>query len=127
VASDAVMRGGQGHPRSAGTSARLLGEYVREQRALSLMDALRKLTLLPAQRLEKRAPLFKDKGRLRVGADADLTLFDPATVRDRATWSAPTTAPAGIPYVIVAGVPVVQRGVLRQDVLPGRGLRAGAR
>jgi dihydroorotase len=100
---------------------------VREQHALPLMDALRKVTLMPAQRLERRAPLFKDKGRLRVGADADLTLFDPATVRDLATWAAPTTPPAGIPYVIVAGVPVVERGVLRKDVLPGRGLRAPLR
>jgi N-acyl-D-aspartate/D-glutamate deacylase len=127
VASDAVMHGGKGHPRSAGANARVLGVYVREQRALSLMDAVRKLTLMPAQRLEKRAPVFKDKGRVRVGADADLTLFDPETVRDLATWAAPTTPPAGIPYVIVAGVPVVERGVLRKDVLPGRGLRAAVR
>ena len=124
VASDAVMHDGKGHPRSAGTNARLLGEYVREQKVLPLMDALRKVTLLPAQRLERRAPLFKDKGRVRVGADADLTLFDPATVRDRATWTEPTRPPAGIPYVIVGGVPVVERGMLRKDVLPGRGLRA---
>jgi N-acyl-D-aspartate/D-glutamate deacylase len=124
VASDAVMREGKGHPRSAGTNARLLGEYVREQKALPLMDALAKVTLLPARRLEKRAPVFKDKGRLRVGADADLTLFDAAAVRDRATWSEPTLPPAGIPYVIVAGVPVVERGVRRTDALPGRGLRA---
>jgi N-acyl-D-aspartate/D-glutamate deacylase len=124
VASDAVMHGGKGHPRSAGTNARLLGEYVRTQKTLPLMEALRKITLLPAQRLERRAPVFKDKGRVRVGADADLTLFDPATVRDLATWTAPATPPAGIPYVIVAGVPVVERGVLRRDVLPGRPLRA---
>jgi N-acyl-D-aspartate/D-glutamate deacylase len=127
VASDAVMHDGKGHPRSAGTNARLLGEYVREQGVLPLMEALRKITLLPAQRLERRAPVFKDKGRLRVGAGADLTLFDPAAVRDLATWTAPATPPAGIPYVIVAGVPVVDRGALRTGVLPGRGLRAPLR
>lgn len=127
VASDAVMREGKGHPRSAGTNARLLGEYVREQKTLPLMEALRKITLMPAQRLERRAPVFKDKGRVRVGADADLTLFDPATVRDRATWTAPTTPPAGIPYVLVAGLPVVEGGVPRKDALPGRPLRAPVR
>jgi dihydroorotase len=85
------------------------------------------MTLQPAQRLERRAPVFRAKGRLRVGADADLTLFDPATVRDRATWTEPALPPAGIAYVIVGGVPVVERGRLREGVLPGRGLRAPLR
>ncbi|HET8647412.1 MAG TPA: amidohydrolase family protein [Vicinamibacteria bacterium] len=127
VASDAVMKDGKGHPRSAATNARLLGVYVREQKTLPLMEALRKITLLPALRLERRAPALRDKGRVRVGADADLTLFDPHAVRDLATWTAPATPPAGIPYVIVAGVPVVERGILRRDVLPGRPLRAPIR
>ena len=127
VASDAVMHEGKGHPRSAGTNARLLGEYVRAQNALPLMEALRKITLMPAQRLERRAPAFKDKGRVRAGADGDLTLFDPHTVRDLATWTAPSAPPAGIAYVLVAGVPVVERGTLRKDVLPGRPLRAPLR
>lgn len=127
VASDAVMKDGKGHPRSAATNARLLGVYVREQKALSLMEALRKITLMPAQRLERRAPALRSKGRLRVGADADLTLFDPDRVRDLATWSAPTTPPEGIPYVLVDGVPVVERGVVRRDVAPGRPVRAPIR
>jgi N-acyl-D-aspartate/D-glutamate deacylase len=124
IASDAVMANGKGHPRSAGTNARVLGFYVREQKALTLMDAVAKLTLLPARRLEKRAPAFRQKGRLRVGADADLTLFDPATVIDQATWAAPTLPPSGIPYVIVGGEVVVSKGRIVPNVFPGQGVRA---
>jgi N-acyl-D-aspartate/D-glutamate deacylase len=126
VASDAVMKDGKGHPRSAGTNARLLGHYVREQKVLPLMEALRKITLMPAQRLERRAPALRDKGRVRTGADADLTLFDPGTVRDLATWNAPTTPPAGIVHVLVAGVPVVANGKLQASRAPGRPVRAPA-
>jgi N-acyl-D-aspartate/D-glutamate deacylase len=125
VASDAVMHEGKGHPRSAATNARLLGHYVREEKVLPLMEALRKITLMPARRLERRAPLFARKGRVRVGADADLTLFDPARVRDRADWASPALPPEGIEHVLVAGVPVVTRGRLVAGVFPGRGLRAG--
>ena len=127
VASDSVLRDGLGHPRSAGTNARVLGHYVREQRVLPLMEALRKLSLMPAQRLERRVPGFRNKGRIRVGADADLTLFDQERVIDRSTYAAPATPPDGIPYVLVAGVPVVDRGQVRRDVAPGRGVRAPLR
>ena len=73
IASDGIMEKGKGHPRTAGTYSRVLGNYVREQGALTLMDALTKMTLMPAQRLERRAPSMKNKGRIRVGADADLS------------------------------------------------------
>lgn len=127
VASDAVMTKGRGHPRSAGTNARLLGVYVREQQALPLMEAIRKVTLLPAQRLEQRAPAFRAKGRVSVGADADLTLFDPERVKDRATWASPALPPDGIPYVLVGGVPVIAKGRIVPDTFPGQGMRAPMR
>jgi len=127
VASDAVMTKGRGHPRSAGTNARLLGVYVREQQTLPLMEAIRKVTLLPAQRLEQRAPAFRAKGRVKVGADADLTLFDPERVKDRATWASPALHPDGIPYVLVGGVPVISKGRIVPDTFPGQGMRAPMR
>jgi N-acyl-D-aspartate/D-glutamate deacylase len=78
VASDGLIENGKGHPRGTGTFARVLGVYVRQQNALSLMDAIRKMSLLPAQRLEKAVPDMRAKGRIKVGADADITIFDPA-------------------------------------------------
>jgi hypothetical protein len=127
IASDAVPYvDGNGHPRGSGTFARVLGVYVRERHALTLMDALRKMTLLPATRLEAIAPAMRRKGRVKVGADADLTLFDPATVIDRATYRQPTQTSQGIPYVLVAGVPVVDNGEIVASAHPGRGVRSGA-
>jgi N-acyl-D-aspartate/D-glutamate deacylase len=79
----------QGHPRCAGTYASILGRYVREQGVLSLMEALRKMSLGPAQRLERRAPIFKKKGRVQPGADADLAVFGSAEVIDRSARTPP--------------------------------------
>ena len=127
IASDAVVYiDGKGHPRASGTFARVLGVYVREKRALSLMDALGKMTYLPAHRLEAISPAMHRKGRVQVGADADLTLFDPLTVTDRATYQSPTLTSAGISYVIVGGVPVVDRGKIVPAAYPGKGVKSGA-
>jgi N-acyl-D-aspartate/D-glutamate deacylase len=90
IASDGVpTTGPKIHPRGQGTFSRVLGHYVREEKALDLMTALRKMTLMPAQRLEKRAPIFRNKGRIRVGADADITVFDPDKIIDKATYYGP--------------------------------------
>jgi dihydroorotase len=115
------------HPRGAGTFARVLGRTVREQQALALMTALRKMTWMPAQRLESFAPAFRDKGRVHVGADADLTLFDPARVIDRATFEDPWQPSAGIVHVLVSGVFVVRDEANVPGVAPGLGMRAAPR
>jgi dihydroorotase len=124
IASDAYWQNGAGHPRTTGTFSRVLGRYVRESHTLSRMEAIRKMTLMPAQRLEARVPAMRQKGRLRVGADADITIFDPATVVDRSTYREPTLSPVGIQYVIVNGVPVVAHGQSVEGIAPGKPVRA---
>jgi N-acyl-D-aspartate/D-glutamate deacylase len=124
IASDGILNNGKGHPRTAGTYTRVLGRYVRERRALSLTDALRKMTLMPAQRLEHRVPAMKNKGRIRVGADADLVVFDPARVIDKSTYEQPAQYAEGVNYVLVNGVVVVKDGKLEAEVHPGRPVRA---
>jgi N-acyl-D-aspartate/D-glutamate deacylase len=125
IASDGMMiTGAKVHPRGQGTFSRVLGHYVREEKALDLMTALRKMTLMPAQRLEKRAPAFQNKGRIRVGADADITIFDANRVIDKATYDDPLQYSQGIQFVLVNGVPVVKDGQLVEGVFPGRAARA---
>jgi len=118
IASDGILDNGKGHPRAAGTYCRVLGRYVREQHALSLMDAVRKMTVMPADRLG-----IKSKGRLAVGADADVAVFDPARVADRATFENPAQYSTGMAYVLVNGTVVVNKGELVAGVAPGKGLK----
>lgn len=120
VASDGILDHGKGHPRAAGAYARVLGKYVREDHVLSLMEALRKMSYLPAQRLN-----LSTKGRLQVGADADITIFDAAGVTDRATFENPAQYSDGIPYVIVNGVLVVKDSRIQENAFPGRAVRRG--
>ncbi len=123
IASDGLIQNGKGHPRGVGTYARVLGFYVREQKAPALMDALRKMSLAPAQRLETAAPMMRAKGRIKVGADADLAIFDPARVIDRATFEKPAQFSEGINHVLVNGVFVVRDGKIVEGVKPGAAIR----
>ena len=125
IASDGRLVNGKGHPRSAGTYARVLGRYVRQEKALTLMDAIRKMTIMPAQRLEASVPAMRNKGRIHIGADADLVAFDPGSIIDKATFENPAQYSEGIAQVLVGGVFVVRNGTLVNGVFPGVGLRAG--
>ena len=125
IASDgSQLREGRGHPRATGTFSQVLGRYVREAKTLSLVDALRKMTLMPARRVENRVPAMRNKGRLKVGADADVVVFDPERVIDRSTYQRPSLAPEGIAHVLVAGTAVVTNGRLNNVAPPGRAIRA---
>ncbi len=124
IASDGILDAGVGHPRAAGTYARLLGKYVREEKVLSLMEAIRKSSLMPAQRLEAMSLAMRQKGRVKIGADADLSVFDPNTVIDKATYEKPAQYSEGFRYVLVSGAFVVREGKLQSGVHPGQGIRA---
>ncbi len=113
IASDGL----RGHPRHAGTSARILGRYVREERVLSLAEMIVHLATRPAALLG-----LHDRGRIAEGYVADIVVFDPATVADRATPDEPRRTPVGIPWVFVGSTPVIENGV-RTTARPGGALR----
>jgi hypothetical protein len=122
VASDAMPAPSDDakvHPRGRGTFTRTLHRYVREQNALSWLDAIEKMTLLPARRLEHMAPSFARKGRIQLGMDADIVAFDPNRVQDQASYEDPNQPSMGMQYVLVNGTPIVQRGKLVDGVYPG--------
>ena len=118
IASDGL----EGHPRNAGTYSRVLAQYVREKGTISLMDALRKMTLMPAQMLERSTAAARQKGRLQEGADADIVVFDAATISDRSTFEKPMEPSVGVHYLLVGGTLVVDEGKIVPDVFPGRAL-----
>ena len=118
IASD----GAEGHPRNAGTFSRVLAQYVRDKKTLTLMDALRKMTLMPAQMLERSTPAARRKGRLQEGADADIVVFDPQTISDRSTFEKPMEPSVGVHELLVSGTLVIHDGKLVPDVYPGRAI-----
>jgi dihydroorotase len=125
IGSDAILeRGYNNHPRASGTFSRTIAVYVREQKVISLMDAISKMSLQPARRLERGAPAFKKKGRLSVGADADIVVFDPDSFRDRSTVEHPEYASIGMQHVLVSGKAVMDAGKLHRKVRAGRPIRA---
>ena len=120
VASDGMPYAPGAHPRSAGTFSRVLGRYVREQKLISLMDALGKMTLMPARRLEDNAPQMRRKGRLQVGCDADITAFDPDRIIDTANFQDDLSFSEGIHHVLVNGTFVVRDTQTVEGARPGR-------
>ena len=122
VASDGMPYAPGAHPRTAGTFSRVLGRYVRDWGVMTLNDALRRMTLMPAQRLQEVAPLMRRKGRIQIGAIADITVFDPDTIIDTATFEDDLTFSEGVTHVVVDGVPVVRDGALIEGVFPGKPL-----
>ena len=118
VASDGLA----GHPRNAGTYARTFAQYVRERHTVTLMEAMRKMSYMPAVRLERSTPQGRKKGRLQAGADADIVVFDPQTFADRSTFQQPKLPSVGVQYLLVGGVPVVDHGNVVPNVTPGRAL-----
>jgi len=118
IASDGL----EGHPRNAGTYSRVLARYVREEGTITLMDALRKMSLMPAEMLERSTPAARRKGRLQEGADADIVVFDAATISDRSTFENPMEPSTGVRYLMVGGTVVVDEGKIVPDVFPGHAL-----
>ena len=111
---DGILGQEHPHPRAYGTFPRILGKYVREDKALTLEDAIRKMSALPAQRIR-----LSDRGVLKAGMWADVVIFDPATVRDLATFENPNQLSQGMEYVLVNGVAVIEQGKMT-GTLPGK-------
>jgi len=123
IASD----GATGHPRNAGTFSRVLRQYVREKGSLTLMDAVRKMSLMPAQMLERSTPTARNKGRVQEGADADITIFDAATITDRSTFQKPMEPSFGVHFLLVGGTVLVDEGKIVPNVFPGRAVLSPGR
>jgi hypothetical protein len=121
VASD----GAAGHPRNAGTFSRVFAQYVRGRGLMTLMDAVRRMSYMPALRLERSTAQARKKGRLQVGADADIVALNPKTFQDQSTFEKPDLPSTGVKYLLVNGVVVIDSGAIMPNVVPGRALVGG--
>jgi len=125
IGSDAILEpGNNNHPRASGTFARTVGMYVREKGVIDLMDAIAKMTLMPAQRLEKQAPALRRKGRIAKGMDADIVIFDFGEIRDRSTVERPDLPSAGIRYVLIGGQVALDENGVNKNVRAGQPIRS---
>lgn len=125
IGSDTIIEPSMNnHPRGAGNFSRLFGKYVREEKVLTMMDAIKKASYLPAKRMESAAPLMKLRGRIEVGADADITIFNPDTIADKSTVKEPATASEGVEYVIVSGEIVKDENGVVRDAKPGKAIKS---
>ncbi|PCE64072.1 amidohydrolase family protein [Sediminicola luteus] len=111
------------HPRSSGTFAKILGSYVRDRKLLTMSDAIRKMSLMPAQTLEDFVPQMKNKGRIQAGMDADIVIFDPKTIAAVGTYAEPYHPAIGVKHLLVMGQTVVSNGELQLDAAPGKPIR----
>lgn len=128
IGSDAILEVGyNNHPRASGTFARTIAVYSREQHTISLMEAIAKMTILPARRMEGACQVMRRKGRLQAGADADVVVFDAGRIRDRATVEHPELTSEGIHYVLVGGEIVLDGRGLHKNIRNGRALRGALR
>ncbi|PWW08822.1 dihydroorotase-like cyclic amidohydrolase [Paenibacillus cellulosilyticus] len=125
IGSDAILEPGlNNHPRASGTFARTIGLYARERGVITLMEAIEKTSLLPAQRLEREAPLLKKKGRVAKGMDADLVVFDYKTIIDESTVEHPELYSSGIKYVWVGGQTALSNGKLNHSIHVGQPIKS---
>jgi N-acyl-D-glutamate deacylase len=111
------------HPRSAGRFARFIRQWVRERQALSLLEGMRKCTLIPAEILAASTPAMRAKGRLQLGADADVVVFDLETLIDRAEFTAMNRPSEGVRHLLVSGQPLITDGVMDVAARPGQPVR----
>lgn len=118
-----LPEGSFSHPRSNGTFAKILRSYVRERKLMDMQEALRKMSLMPAQTIEGFVPQMKKKGRMQEGMDADIVVFDPDTISDVGTYQEPNQPAVGVQAVLVNGEAVVVEGELILNAAPGRPIR----
>jgi len=130
IASDAmpvISRDKKVTPRGIGTFSKILAKYVREEQLMTLSEAIAKMSYLPAKRLEGVAPVFAKKGRIEVGAHADLTIFNAATIQDHGTYENPYQESTGIEHVFIGGKQVISNGEVLDGIFAGQHLSLSAR